>query len=39
LIYSVPDFGITRLSLKFINPVTRKNELHEMRLGEITGRE
>ena len=39
LIYSVPDFGITRLSLKFINPVTRKNELHEMRLGEITGKE
>jgi 4-amino-4-deoxy-L-arabinose transferase-like glycosyltransferase len=39
LIYSVPDFGITRLTLKFINPATRKNELHEMRLGEVTGKE
>jgi hypothetical protein len=39
LIYSVPDFGITKLNLKFIDPVTRKNELHEMVLGEITGRE
>jgi 4-amino-4-deoxy-L-arabinose transferase-like glycosyltransferase len=39
LTYSVPDFGITRLNLKFINPATRKNELHEMILGEITGRE
>jgi len=39
LIYSVPDFGITKLNLKFINPVTRKNELHEMMLGEITGKE
>jgi hypothetical protein len=38
LIYSVPDFGITKLNLKFINPVTRKNELHEMMLGEITER-
>ncbi|HYV53386.1 MAG TPA: glycosyltransferase family 39 protein [Chitinophagaceae bacterium] len=39
LIYSVPDFGITKLNLKFVNPVTRKNELHEMVLGEITGKE
>ena len=39
LTYSVPDFGITRLNLKFINPATRKNELHEMILGEIIGRE
>jgi len=39
LIYSVPDFGITKLSLKFINPVTRKNELQEMMLGEITGKD
>ena len=39
LIYSVSDFGITKLNLKFINPVTRKNELHEMMLGEITGKE
>jgi len=38
LIYSVPDFGITRLDLKFVNPVTRKSELHQMMLGEITGR-
>ena len=39
LTYSVPDFGITKLNLKFVNPVTRKNELHEMVLGEITGKE
>jgi len=39
LIYSVPDFGITKLNLKFINPATRRNELHEMKLGEITGKE
>jgi hypothetical protein len=39
LIYSVPDFGITKLSFKFINPATRKNELHEMMLGEITGKD
>ena len=39
LIYSVPDFGITRLNLKFINPVTREDELQEMQLGEITGKE
>jgi len=39
LIYSVPDFGITKLNLKFVNPATRKNELHEMVLGEITGKE
>jgi hypothetical protein len=39
LTYSVPDFGITKLNLKFVNPVTRKNELHEMMLGEITGKE
>jgi 4-amino-4-deoxy-L-arabinose transferase-like glycosyltransferase len=34
LTYSVPDFGITRLDVKFINPATRK-----MMLGEITGKE
>ena len=39
LTYSVPDFGITKLNLKFINPATRSNELHEMVLGEITGKE
>jgi 4-amino-4-deoxy-L-arabinose transferase-like glycosyltransferase len=39
LIYSVPDFGITRLDVKFVNPATRKIELHEMMLGEITGKE
>jgi hypothetical protein len=39
LTYSVPDFGITRLDVKFINPATRKIELHEMMLGEITGKE
>ena len=39
LIYSVPDFGITRLDLKFVNPATRKMELHEMMLGEVTGKE
>lgn len=39
LTYSVPDFGITKLNLKFINPATRQDELHEMMLGEITGKE
>jgi 4-amino-4-deoxy-L-arabinose transferase-like glycosyltransferase len=39
LIYSVPDFGITRLDAKFVNPATRNTELHEMMLGEITGKE
>jgi len=39
LTYSVPDFGITKLNFKFINPATRKNELQEMILGEITGKE
>jgi len=39
LIYRVPDFGITKLNFKFINPATRKNELHEMILGEIVGKE
>jgi 4-amino-4-deoxy-L-arabinose transferase-like glycosyltransferase len=37
--YSVPDFEITRLNLKFINPATRKKGLTEMVIGEITGRE
>ena len=39
LVYSVPDFGITRLDLKFVNPAKRNNELHEMMLGEIVGRQ
>lgn len=39
LVYSVPDFGITKLDLKFVNPATREHELHEMMLGEITGKE
>ena len=37
--YSVPDFEITRLNIKFINPATRKNELTEMVLGEIINKE
>ncbi len=36
--YTVPDFEVTRLSLGFINPGTRKKELTEMVVGEITGR-
>ncbi len=39
LTYSVPDFEITKLNIKFINPATRKNELKEMMIGEITGKE
>ena len=39
LTYSTPDFGITKLNIKFINPATRKNELTEMIVGEITGKE
>jgi 4-amino-4-deoxy-L-arabinose transferase-like glycosyltransferase len=39
LIYSAADFEITKLDLKFINPRTRKGELKELMIGEITGRE
>ncbi|MFI5186942.1 MAG: ArnT family glycosyltransferase, partial [Chitinophagales bacterium] len=39
LTYSVVDFEITRLNLKFINPATRKNELARLVLGEISGKE
>jgi hypothetical protein len=39
LTYSSPDFEVTRLNIKFINPATRKNELTEMIVGEITGKE
>jgi len=39
LTYSTPDFEITKLNIKFINPDTRKNELTEMVAGEITGKE
>jgi len=35
---SVQDYEITRLKLKFINPATRKDELTEMVVGEITGK-
>jgi len=35
---SVQDYEITRLKLKFINPATRKEELTEMVIGEITGK-
>jgi hypothetical protein len=35
---SVQDYEITRLKLKFLNPATRKDELTEMVIGEITGR-
>lgn len=36
--YRVPDFEITRLNIKFINPDKRQKELTEMVLGEITGK-
>lgn len=39
LTYRVPDFGITKLNFKFINPTTRKKELHEMIIGEILEKE
>ena len=39
LTYSTPDFGVTKLNIKFINPVTRKNELTEMIVGEIAGKQ
>jgi len=39
LTYSTPDFGITKLNIKFINPAIRKNELTEMIVGEIIGKE
>src|SRR5262249_13952317 len=38
LMYSVPDFEITKLNLKFINPATRNNQLTQMSVGEITGK-
>ena len=36
IIYSSDDYEITKLNLKFINPATRKNNLTEMVVGEIT---
>jgi len=39
LTYSHPDFEITKLDLKFVNPSTRKIELKEMIIGEITGKQ
>jgi len=36
LTYSVPDFEITKLNLKFVNPVTRDKQLTRMVIGEIT---
>ena len=36
--YAVPDFEITRLNIKFINPGKRQNELTKMVVAEITGR-
>ncbi len=39
MIYKVPDFEVTRLNLNFLNPDTRKKELTEMVVGEITGKE
>jgi len=39
LSYTHPDFEITKLDLKFVNPTTRKNELKEMVIGEIIGKE
>ena len=36
LTYTSPDYEITKLDLKFINPSTRKNKLTEMVIGEIT---
>jgi 4-amino-4-deoxy-L-arabinose transferase-like glycosyltransferase len=39
LTYTHPDFEITKLDLKFVNPSTRRMELKEMVIGEITGKE
>lgn len=38
LTYEVPDFEITKLNLKFINPAKREGQLTQMMLGEITGK-
>jgi 4-amino-4-deoxy-L-arabinose transferase-like glycosyltransferase len=35
-VYSAPDYEITKLNLKFINPATRKKFLTELVIGEIT---
>jgi 4-amino-4-deoxy-L-arabinose transferase-like glycosyltransferase len=38
LTYSSVDYGVSRLSLKFINPYKRKEELSELVVGEISRR-
>jgi len=38
LIYSVPHFRVTMLTLKFINPATRDKAYSRMMLVEITGK-
>jgi hypothetical protein len=39
LTYRHADFEITKLDLKFLNPPTRKSQLKEMMIAEITGKE
>ena len=34
--YSTPDYEITRLDIKFINPARRENECTRMVLAEIS---
>jgi hypothetical protein len=38
-IWSATHFGITRLSLKFLNPDTRNKECSKMMLVEVIGKE
>lgn len=37
--YSVRDFEITKLNMKFVNPATRNKELTEIFVAEITGKQ
>lgn len=37
--YEVPDFEITKLNIKFINPSSRKKNITAMVIGEITGKQ
>ena len=39
LTYSVADYEITKLDLKFLNPATRNRELKQLMVSEITGKE
>lgn len=39
MVYSTPDYEITKLDIKFVNPSTRNKSIKEMVIGEITGKQ